>query len=130
MNLLREYIRGLLIEQEEEEPELSELDKIKEIFAVNGAQAVELGEMLLPDAKEIGMMKRAVRVVREFLELFEKPAYEANLPTDLHFSSFWYGHSGMIRELRFGRPTCCQLIPRPHGTRDRNRTCTPEGTRS
>ena len=75
MKLLREYIRGLLIEQEEEQ---SELDKIKEIFAVNGAQAVELGEMVLPDAKEIGMMKRAVRVVREFLELFEKPAYEAS----------------------------------------------------
>ena len=60
--------------EEEQEEERSELDKIKEIFMNNGAQAVELGEMLLPDAKEIGMMKRAVRVVREFLGLFEKPA--------------------------------------------------------
>ena len=61
-------------EEEGEDEERSELDKIREIFANNGAQAVELGEMLLPDAKEIGMMKRAVRLVREFLELFEKPA--------------------------------------------------------
>ena len=70
MGLLREYIRNLLAEQEEE---LSELDKIKEIFVSNGAQAVELGGMLLPDSREVGMMKRTVRLVREFLALFEEP---------------------------------------------------------
>ena len=70
MNLLREYIRELLVEQEEEQ---TELDKITDIFVNNGAQAVELGEMLLPDAREVMMMKGAVMKVREFLELFPGP---------------------------------------------------------
>ena len=77
MKITKQYLRRIIREQlkhEEEVPELSELDKIKEIFEVNGAQAVELGEMLLPDAPEIRMMKRTVKKVREFLELFEKPA--------------------------------------------------------
>ena len=70
MKNLREYIRNLLTEQEEEN---SDLDKITEIFVSNGAQAVELGETLFPDSREVKMMKGAVMKVREFLELFEEP---------------------------------------------------------
>ena len=59
---------------EEEEEERSELDKIKEIFVSNGVQAIELGEMLIPDEPEIRDMKRLVDSVRDFLKLLENPA--------------------------------------------------------
>lgn len=71
MKLLREYIRTLLIEREEER---SEFAKIQEIFwNVSGAQAVELGEMVTPDEDALRHMKRALATMRKFLELFNSP---------------------------------------------------------
>ena len=57
MKLLRECIRGLLIEQEEER---SEFDKILELFVHNGVQAVELGGMVIPNAPEVRDMRKIV----------------------------------------------------------------------
>ena len=70
MKLLREYIRGLLIEQEEQ----SDLEKLQDIFTSNGAQAAELGEMILPDSPEVKAMREIIDLTRSFLELFEDPA--------------------------------------------------------
>ena len=64
--------QGRLAEEDEEE-ELSELDKISEIFVNNGAQAVEFGEMLLPDSPEVKNMRKVVDSTRSFLKLFENP---------------------------------------------------------
>ena len=61
---------GFLVEQEEEQ---SEFDKLQDIFVSNGAQAVELGEMLLPDSPEIRAMREIVDSTRSFLKLFENP---------------------------------------------------------
>ena len=71
MKLIREYIKELLVEQEEGQ---SELEKLQDIFANNGAQAVELGEMILPDSPEVQAMREIVDSTRSFLELFEDPA--------------------------------------------------------
>jgi len=71
MILLREYIKTLLIEQEEEQ---SDLEKLQDIFISNGAQAAELGEMLLPNSPEVKAMREIIDSTRSFLELFEDPA--------------------------------------------------------
>ena len=67
MKLLREYIRNLLVEQEEEQ---TDLEKIQALFIHNGIQAVELGEMV-SDEPEVRDMRKIVESVREFLKLFE-----------------------------------------------------------
>ena len=69
MKMLREYIRGLLVEQDEEEQERSELDKIKEVFVNGGAQAIELADMVgLGDDPIVYEMKEIVKVVIEALD--------------------------------------------------------------
>lgn len=70
MKLLREYIRNLLIEQEEEQ---TDLEKIQTLFIHNGIQAAELGEMV-SDESEVRDMRRVIDLTREFLKLFENPA--------------------------------------------------------
>ena len=72
MKLLREYIRGLLIEEQEEER--SEFDKILELFVHNGIQAVELGNMVIPDEPEVRDMRKIIESTREFLKMFENPS--------------------------------------------------------
>ena len=71
MKLLREYIRNLLAEQEEEQ---SELEKIQDVFVSSGIQAVELGEMLVPDEPEVVDMGKIVNSTKSFLKMFEKPS--------------------------------------------------------
>jgi hypothetical protein len=71
MKLLREYIRGLLIEREEER---TEFDKILELFVHNGIQAVELGNMVIPDEPEVRDMRKIIESTREFLKMFENPS--------------------------------------------------------
>ena len=67
MKLLREYIRDLLIEQEEGR---SELDKIKEVFISNGKQAVELADMLgLGDDPAVKGMKLVLEVAVGYLDV-------------------------------------------------------------
>ena len=73
MNLLREYIKGLLLEQEEEQ---TEFDKILELFKHSGIQALELGEMVIPDEPEIGDMRKIVVSTKSFLKVFENPSPE------------------------------------------------------
>ena len=70
VKLLREYIRNLLIEQEEER---TDLEKIQDLFIHNGIQAVELGEMV-SDEPEVRDMRRIVDLTSEFLKLFKSPA--------------------------------------------------------
>jgi hypothetical protein len=65
--------QGRLAEEEEEE-ERSELEKIQQIFVSSGTQAVELGEMVIPDEPEVRDMRKLVESTREFLKLFENPA--------------------------------------------------------
>lgn len=66
MKLLREYIRELLVEQEEDR---SELDKIKEVFVNGGAQAIELADMVgLGNDPAVYEMKEIVKVVIEVLD--------------------------------------------------------------
>jgi len=65
--LLREYIRGLLTEQEQER---SELDKIKEVFVNGGAQAIELAGMVgLGNDPAVYEMKEVVEVVIDALDV-------------------------------------------------------------
>ena len=73
MNLLREYIRELLTEQEEEQ---TEFGKILELFKHSGIQAVELGEMVIPDEPEVGDMRNIVDATKNFLKTFENPSFE------------------------------------------------------
>ena len=88
MNHLREYIRNLLVEQEEEQ---TELEKIQDIFITNGAYAVELGKMMLPDAPEVKAMEDVVYQVRELLERFEDPADHASFADRRHATgAFWH----------------------------------------
>ena len=73
MKLLRECIRGLLIEQEEER---SEFDKILELFVHNGVQAVELGGMVIPNEPEVRDMRKIIDATKNFLKMFENPSAE------------------------------------------------------
>tara|TARA_B100000029_G_scaffold187034_1_gene184372 strand:- start:32 stop:532 length:501 start_codon:yes stop_codon:yes gene_type:complete len=73
MNLLREYIRNLLIEEEEER---TEFDKILELFIHNGIQAVELGGMVIPNEPELRDMRKIIDATKNFLKMFEKPSTE------------------------------------------------------
>ena len=63
MNLLREYIKTLLIEQEEEQ---SDLEKLQDIFISNGAQGAELGE--------IAVVILATHIVADVAELCSRMA--------------------------------------------------------
>ena len=71
MNLLRKYVRGLLAEQEER----SDLEKLQDVFISNGAQAVELGEMILPNSPEVKNMRKVVDATKNFLKTFENPSF-------------------------------------------------------
>lgn len=73
MKLLREYIRDLLIEQEEEK---SEFDKILELFVHSGIQAVELGDMVIPNEPEVRDMRKIIDATKNFLKMFENPSTE------------------------------------------------------
>tara|TARA_B100000029_G_C17451967_1_gene915304 strand:- start:228 stop:668 length:441 start_codon:yes stop_codon:yes gene_type:complete len=67
MNLLREYIRDLLVEQEEER---SELDKIKQVFASNAIQAIELADLVgLGEDPAVKGMKKILEVAVGYLDL-------------------------------------------------------------
>ena len=94
MNIIREYIRVLLPEamRGESSRELWETwGKIVEVYArSNGAQAVELGEMLLPQDPDdpgwaLGIrhqwkrMKETVRLVRELVDMPIPSAGESSL---------------------------------------------------
>ena len=94
MKLLREYIRNLLVEQEEGQ---TELEKIQDIFISNGAYAVELGKMILPDAPEVKAMEDVVYQVRELLERFEDPADHTSFGDRHHeASAFWHDIKGPL----------------------------------
>tara|TARA_Y100000296_G_C5018482_1_gene178641 strand:- start:97 stop:600 length:504 start_codon:yes stop_codon:yes gene_type:complete len=67
MRLLREYIRGLLVEQDEEEK--TSVQKILEIFFQNPTQAVELGEQLNLDLDVVGPMRQILNIAHELIGL-------------------------------------------------------------
>ena len=70
-SVVREYIRDLLVEQEEE---WTEFDKILELFTHSGIQAVELGGMVIPDEPELRDMRKIIDATKNFLKMFEKPS--------------------------------------------------------
>ena len=80
MTLLREYIRNLLTEKEEER---SDLEKIQDLFFFEtAAYALEMAEMIgLPDGPELQAMKEAVKTIEKFLTRFQFPK-EAELARD------------------------------------------------
>tara|TARA_Y100000310_G_C20573892_1_gene759477 strand:- start:585 stop:1079 length:495 start_codon:yes stop_codon:yes gene_type:complete len=70
MKITKRQLRRIIREQIEEEQERSELDKIKEVFANGGAQAIELADMVgLGDDPAVYEMKEIVKVVVEILDV-------------------------------------------------------------
>ena len=79
MKITRSQLRRIIREQLEEEQERSELDKIKEVFASGGAQAIELADMVgLGDDPVVYEMKEMVKVIIEMLDTvtdYSHPSY-------------------------------------------------------
>jgi hypothetical protein len=62
-------LRRIIREALDEEQERSELDKIKEVFASGGAQAIELADMVgLGDDPAVYEMKEIVKIIIEALD--------------------------------------------------------------
>ena len=68
MNQLREYIRNLLVEQDEEER--SPEDKLKQLFMHNAVQALHLAEQVDVDSEMVAAMKEAVHSVHEIMKVY------------------------------------------------------------
>jgi hypothetical protein len=76
MKITRSQLRRLIREQLEEEQGRSELDKIKEVFANGGAQAIELADMVgLGDDPVVYEMKEIVKVVIEALDAITNESF-------------------------------------------------------
>ena len=79
MKITRSQLRRLIREQLEEEQGRSELDKIKEVFASGGAQAIELADMVgLGNDEIVYEMKEIVKVIIEMLDTvtdYSHPSY-------------------------------------------------------